>query len=656
MAELKRSQGYMMIIAITVTTVIGTGLFMGSSLGAAVAGNLSLVAWIILSVMAIYTALIFGELVSMFPNTGGVYEFAKRTYGRFISFMVGWVAWLVANITTCVLIVTAIEYIVPSGYVISFLPHVSTEVLKILFAIIIILAMNYITYRGVDASAKVLVFFAVMTIGILLAVIIPGLFSLDYSYFYPFAYDNPGVSFDSYMIEYAVLIFVCLFFISESFFGWESATFLAEETRNAEKIIPRSLFVTCVVIGILGILLAVVMLGNIHHTELAETVTPFEDIAHRLYPPEAWTAIKLGVFLTMIGSAAGGAVGSPRLLLALARDKLFINRMADIHETYRTPHKAILFQTIVAIIITIIGFAEYRTLLSMLVPLAVIMYLSVIIAVPVLRYKMPHVKRHWRVPFGRIGPLIVTAFYCAVIASWLLYEADAWGLFKLLVSFVFFGVPIYLLLMFYYDPDVIVKLNDFFAYFTLAFERILIPKRIDRAIFEHIGPLEGKQVLEFGCGVGTFTKELARAVGEQGIVYATDVSYTSVRIANRRIAKRGHINVRFIHDIHQVNRVHHSVPQVDCIVSIGMLGYLQDIGKVLKEMNRILPESGRIFFMDYVDLFKVIPNVSWISHKDELIRVFREAGFSVKIEKLKGTFWNYLFIYGIKTEHDVPFI
>ncbi len=37
-----------------------------------------------------------------------------------------------------------------------------------------------------------------------------------------------------------------------------------------------------------------------------------------------------------------------------------------------------------------------------------------------------------------------------------------------------------------YDPDVIVKLNDVFAYFTLAFERILIPRRIDRDIFIHL--------------------------------------------------------------------------------------------------------------------------------------------------------------------------
>jgi basic amino acid/polyamine antiporter, APA family len=654
MAELKKSLGYGTIIALSITSMVGTGMFLGPVIATRWAGNMSLISWVLLSFISIYVAFCFGELVSMFPNAGGVYEFAKRSYGRFPSFMIGWITWLVGNITTGVLIVAAINYIIPPGYVLSFLPNLSTDLIKILFAIILILFLNYIGYRGVDASAKLLIFFAIVIIGVLLMIIIPGLFNINMVHFESFFFPgNP--------LNNGILIFVSLFFILEAYFGWESATFLAEETKNASKIIPIALVTTTILVAILGTLFAFTFLGNIFWKDLSlysddNVSSSLKDLTLIFYPVSAWLPIKIGIFIALLGSAAGGIISTPRLLLALARDKLFINGFAEIHEKHQTPYKAIMFQTLITIIIVIIGFGEYKTLLSMLVPLALFMYISVLIAVTIQRYKLPHTKRIFKTPFGKAGPIFISGLYISIIFSWLITEVNALNLFKLVLSFIFFGFPIYLLLLFYYDPDVIIKFNNFFAYFSLAFERILIPKKIDHAIFSHLGNIKGKTILEFGCGVGTLTKELAEKVTHEGEIYATDASYTSVKIANKRIAKRGHINVHFIHDIHQMNRVHHSIPYVDSIVSIGMLGYLQDIKKVLREMHKVLPENGTLFFIDYIDLFKVIPNVSWLSDQDVLIELFRECGFSVKTEKIKGTFWNYIFVYGIKTEHDVPFI
>jgi len=649
MAELKKSLGYGTIIAISITSMIGTGMFVGTAKAADYSGNMSLIGWALLSLMTIYIAYCFGELVSMFPSAGGVYEFAKQTYGRFLSFMIGWITWLVGNITTSVVIVTALSFLIPENFTLSFFPNMSTDLISILAAVIIILILNYIAFIGIDSSAKILVFFAAVTLSVLLVVLIPGCFSINFSNFHPFFFKGTNV-------QNGLLIFAGMFIIVETYFGWESATFLAEETKDAQKVIPRSLVITSIIVAVFGVLLSVVTLGNINWEILKLSSTPFHDLSVLFYSERVWEILSVSVFITMIGSAAGGIVSTPRLLLALARDKLFMNGFADIHETKKTPYKAIMFQTIITIIIVIIGFAEYDTLISMLVPLALIMYISVLLAVTILRFKKPNHPRPFKAPFGKIGPIIISGFFIAVITAWILEVADAINLIKLLGSFILFGVPIYLLLMFYYDPDVIIKLNDVFAYFTLLFERILIPRHIDRRIFNHLGNIQGKTILEFGCGVGTFTKELAVETGPKGSIYATDVSYTQVKIANKRIAKRGHLHVHFIHDIHQVNRVHHSIPEVDAIVSIGMLGYLQDIRKVLTEMHNILPENGKIIFMDYIDLFKIIPNVSWLSHEDGLVALFRDCGFSVTFEKVKGRFWNYLFVYGIKTDQDVPFI
>jgi ubiquinone/menaquinone biosynthesis C-methylase UbiE len=149
---------------------------------------------------------------------------------------------------------------------------------------------------------------------------------------------------------------------------------------------------------------------------------------------------------------------------------------------------------------------------------------------------------------------------------------------------------------------------------------------------------------------------LAEAVGPQGKIYATDLSHRNIHLLEKRLEKKGITHVTVIHDEHQVNRIHPSIENVDFIFSVGMMSYMQDVRKILKQMNRILPETGRICFVEYVNFFGFLPDVEWLSDTGKLRSIFREAGFSVNIEKKHGFLWNYLFICGIKSERDVPFI
>ena len=87
MAELKKTMGFWMIVSIAFLNLVNTGMFFGLKIGAQEAGINVLIALSILAVLSVYIAMCFGELTSMFPNAGGVYEFAKQAYGRFASFV-----------------------------------------------------------------------------------------------------------------------------------------------------------------------------------------------------------------------------------------------------------------------------------------------------------------------------------------------------------------------------------------------------------------------------------------------------------------------------------------------------------------------------------------------------------------------------------------
>ena len=113
MAELKRALGFGTILSLSIASIMGTGMFFGAAVGASYSGNASIIAWVILTIVAVYISAFFGELVAMFPRAGGVYEFAKQAYSHFTSFMMGWLAWLLGNLLTALMIVAAIDYIIP---------------------------------------------------------------------------------------------------------------------------------------------------------------------------------------------------------------------------------------------------------------------------------------------------------------------------------------------------------------------------------------------------------------------------------------------------------------------------------------------------------------------------------------------------------------
>ncbi len=649
MAELKRVAGYGTIIALTIGSVMGTGLFMGPAIGAGISGNAQLISWAILSLMSIYIASCFGELVAMFPKAGGTYEFGKQTYGRFFSFLLGWLGWLVGNIGIVVLIVAGVDYL---------LPDPGMMLLKIVISILFLVFLNLVSLFGIEGSSLMVIIFTIITLAVLIGLIVPGVPRINFSNYTPFFLGGFSG------------IFVTMFFIAEGFFGWEAASYLSEETKNPEKIIPRSLLISTILVNVIIMATVFVSLGLINFGELANSGAPIVDsakIAYAWLGPENQGKVadvfSLGVYLTMLGCAAGAVVTMPRLLLALARDKLFLRQFAEIHPKYATPHKAIYFQFIACLIILMIGFGNYKTLLSLLVPLGFIMYAFTLLSVPILRFRKPNLERPFKAPLGKFMPFVVVLFFVVLIGAWVISEPNASGILGVGISLIILGIPLYFLIALYNDPHMIADVNDLLAYLTLLTEGINVPKSVVKEIMSHMGQLEGKDVLEYGCGVGTLTPVLAKAVGPKGTVYATSFSRNHLKLTLRRVGRadwysegRVYGRVRFIHDIEHTSRVHPEVGRVDAAVSVGAISYIQDLERVLKDINELLPDGGKICFVDFGDFFHIIPNVDWLATDEKIEKVFRDAGFSVQVRRKKGLLWSHIFIYGMKSSKDVMFI
>jgi basic amino acid/polyamine antiporter, APA family len=655
--KLERSMSYPTILIITLSSIIGTGVFFLPAIGMRQTGPATLISWFLLSFIAIYVSTVFGELTSMFPNAGGVYEFCKQAFGRFPSFIMGWIAILAGNVTISMLIVGAIQYLLPySGMLNLYGFFFDAKYFKLLICLFFIFIFNYVTFRGIKVSATMLVAFGVITLGTLVSLIIPGLINMDFS---SITLSSSG-SFN-FMPAGIFSILVGIYLIVETFFGWESATFLAGETKDGEKVMPKAMFYSTIIIAIICFLLVLTAMGNLPWDLFGASASPLSDLGAHYYGNFFGNFFVILVYISIIGSVAAWIVSAPRLLLAMAEDKLLLGQFKSIHPEFKTPYKAIIFQTFLTSSIVIIGFESYEFLLHMLVPLATVLYCGVMVSLLILRKKKPNHKRYMKTPFANIGIPFILIFLISLIFLWASETHGAWNTLAFSFSLVCLGLPLYMLIEVYYNPKMIVRVNDFFSFFSLLTEKISMPNWVYKNIFLLVGDLDGKVILDYGCNVGTLILPLLKKVGSYGKIYGTDSSLKSLNISQSRIDKfkkrNNHISeVKLIYDPDHMVRIHPSIHYVDIIISFGMISYVQDLKNVLDDMHSILPEGGKICLVEFSDYFNILPNVDWISTDEEIEKLFMDFGFSVRVVREKGLLWNYVFVYGIKSKEKIAMI
>ncbi|MGM5488148.1 MAG: amino acid permease [Nanobdellota archaeon] len=636
MVGFKKLLGYKVILLITINSIIGSGMFFLPAIATRYAGPASILSWVLLSVVAIYTAMLLAEMVSMYPRAGGVYEFCKQAYGSFWSFIVGWVAWLVGNITTALLIVGGIQYLIPSdtpGFVF----------LKIAISLFWVFMFNWMAYRGMKTSAFMLVTFAFITVSIILSLIVPGLFFAQPGNLTPFFIHEGFTN--------VWMIFLTLFFISEAFFGLESVLFLAEEVKRPEKVLPKALIHGTLIVAVLTVLLVTISLSVVDHANFAISDAPFALVASVMYGGGFETFAIIGTYLIIIGAAAGWVVAGPRLIVALTRDKMFPPRFGAIHSIYNSPYNAIRFQVVVTTLLVLIGSLGqgYHTLLSMLVPLVLVMMSAVIFALIVLRLRKPYVARPYKAPGALVGAGLVIFLNAWLIVVWLMTEPNALSVLNLCLSSILLGIPLFFFLQIQYNPSSVGALNDMLAYLTLLFEKALLNRNVRQEIIKHVGDVKGKTVFEFGCSVGTLTVDLAEEVGPYGHVYATDLSVKSIDITKSRMVKNGYMHVEAYHDHRHSERIHPDIPSVDVVTSVNVLSTIQKVDQVLSDMNARLEVGKPICFVEYDKFFHVIRNINWLGNDSMIKHMFRRNGFLVNVTRKRGLFWEVVFIYGKKS-------
>jgi ubiquinone/menaquinone biosynthesis C-methylase UbiE len=106
----------------------------------------------------------------------------------------------------------------------------------------------------------------------------------------------------------------------------------------------------------------------------------------------------------------------------------------------------------------------------------------------------------------------------------------------------------------------------------------------------------GFQVLDFGCGPGSYVVPLTELVGKSGKVYALDASHLAVKSVKNLIIKKHLTNIETIQSDCKTGLPANSV---DAILLYDIFHELKHPNDVLKELHRVLKGHGILSVSDH---------------------------------------------------------
>lgn len=90
--SLDRDLGLWSALSLVIGTIIGAGVFVRQSAVLDDAGSttMGLLAWLAGGILTITAGLTIAEIASQMPETGGLYVYMEKIYGRIWGFLSGW--------------------------------------------------------------------------------------------------------------------------------------------------------------------------------------------------------------------------------------------------------------------------------------------------------------------------------------------------------------------------------------------------------------------------------------------------------------------------------------------------------------------------------------------------------------------------------------
>ncbi len=427
---LERHLGLWQLTAIGVGAIIGAGIFtLAGTVANGVAGPAVSISFIIAGVASACAALAYAEFGGMIPQAGSAYTYGYAVLGEFAGWMIGWDLLLEY---TAIVAVVAIGI---SGYF-SFLlqslglalpqwmlgaPGTGAGHRVDLFAMILCLGIAWLLNRGIRASARAETWLVGVKVAIVLAVIIVGAFYItpgNLTPYMPFGFGGA--------VTGAATVFFAVF-------GYDAMSTAAEESKNAQRILPKAIILSLVIAMVLYLAACTVLTGMQPWQHISPTsgfATAFQSVGLNRFAD----VIAIGAIIGIITVLISFMLGASRIWYAISRDGLLPAWFSQTNRQH-VPHRPTwIIGVVSAGMAGLVPIADAAQLTNIGILVA---FIVVSAAVIVLRYRSPETPRTFRTPLMPVLPIVGMAF-----SVWLISQLSAITWIRFAVWFVI-GAIIY---------------------------------------------------------------------------------------------------------------------------------------------------------------------------------------------------------------------
>ena len=385
--------------------VIGGGIFLtpGDIAKSLPSAPWILGAWICGGLLTLAGALVYAELGAMFPETGGTYLYLREAYGGFVGFLYAWMYFFVYNAGGVAALATGF-----AKYLAVFAPSlgmdraglellgmkISAGQLTAVAAVVVLTGTHYV---GIREGARVQSFFTVLIVATMVGLVVFGAISSVPAAAAAKAAPHAPITLSAFGLALVAVLW--------TYDGWVAVSAVAGEVKRPSRNVPLALVLGMGLVTLLYVAANAIYLKAIPAAELAGVDRVAEVASRRLFGAGAALVIAGAILASGFGCTSANIAPGPRVVWALAKDRLFPHAFARVHPRFGTPAFGLVVQAVWCALLCLSG--RYEQLYTYSVFLGILGTTAAAFSLFLFRRTRPDAER----PYRCWGYPVVPALY-----------------------------------------------------------------------------------------------------------------------------------------------------------------------------------------------------------------------------------------------------